>query len=58
MTKFEKILSVACMVALGGLAFAAFGCACGGEAGGKVAGNASASDQVYPWATTSKPAAK
>lgn len=26
------------------------GCACNGEAGGKVAGGMSASDQVYPWA--------
>lgn len=34
------------------------GCACGGEAGGKVAGNVSASDQVYPWSgpSTSQPA--
>ena len=31
------------------------GCACNGEAGGKVAGGVSASDQVYPWAD-SKPA--
>jgi len=52
----KKVLSV---VALAALAFT-IGCACDGEAGGKVAGSVSASDQVYPWAgpSTAKPAAR
>jgi len=53
MTKFEKILSVVCLVALGGIAVAAVGCAVDGTVEGKADGKA---EVLNPFGTDSKPA--
>ncbi len=55
MSRFEKILSVVCLVTLAAFAV---GCAVDGAVEGKAAGKASTSPSVFPWAgTDSKPAA-
>ena len=50
--KFAKLVSLVGLLLTMSALLTVSGCACNGEAGGKVAGGVSASDQVYPWADT------
>ena len=54
----KKVIALVLLPILALVCVGFSGCACGGEAGGKVAGNVSASDQVYPWAGPSSTPAK